>query len=48
MFHCVAIVPEPLPEISGSITYLKRVKPIYESPTVDRKWVWFNSIITNS
>lgn len=37
----VVLVPE------GSITYLKRTKPAYLSPDIDRKWVWWYSLAFN-
>ena len=32
----------------GTIIYLSILKPLYVDPDVDRKWVWWNSIVTNS
>jgi hypothetical protein len=33
---------------TGSVSYLVVKKENYISPFVDRSWVWFNSLITNS
>ncbi len=48
MFLFTAVLVEPMPVISDKGTYLNAEKPIYKSPYIDRKWVWFNSIKTNS
>jgi hypothetical protein len=47
-FEFVAVVPSPVFVPVGSVSFVKEKKPVYRSPDVDRKWVWWNSIITNS
>lgn len=43
-----AILPNPVMVPAGTIEYLKIKKPLLLSADVDRKWVWWYSIITNS
>ena len=43
-----AILPEPILVPEGKTEFIKETKPVYCSPHVDRKWIWWNSIITNS
>lgn len=43
-----ALLPEPILVPEGNIEFLKEKKPVYKSPAVDKKWVWLNSIISNS
>ena len=44
----VALLPDLLFAPSGTIEFLKEKKPVYKSPGVNRRWVWWNSIISNS
>lgn len=45
MFMGTLSDPVLVPE--GSITYLKITKPVYSSPDIDRKWVWWYSLAFN-
>lgn len=46
--NAVAVMPSAILIPGGTIEFLKNVKPFYMSPDIDRKWVWWYSVVTNS
>lgn len=45
--HVMAVMPEQIVIPGGKIEYLKNVKLLSVSPEVDKKWVWWFSMISN-
>lgn len=43
-----AINASPVHIPKGEISYITCKRLLYINPDVDRKWVWYNSIVTNS
>lgn len=44
----LAVMPEGVLVPGGNITFIGLKKPSYDSPDIDRKWVWWYSVVTNS
>lgn len=43
-----AVMPDPIFVPKGNVSFISLKEPLYHDPDIDRKWVWWYSVVTNS